>query len=489
MNPQQISSIAILLYSIVFFLFFRNEGLGINTLIFTSLLVPFMYYSKPTVFSNKYFQALLIALFISTITIILYNSDYACWMFLITALLLIGKFHQVGLNYTPYIALNGLYHFLFIHLKIKKNIVGVFNIKWLKIFRVFSIIWIPLLIVFLFFVIYSIANLAFAQGFINAIVFIIEKIEAWDISFQSFFFWLLGVYILISILLEIPKNIFDEKHKPQNIIRKRTQQISNTLFSFLALKKEYYIAFITFLLLNILLLIVNITDINHVWFSVTDDLKSYELRSFVHQGTYVLIVSIIMAAGLVLYFFRKNLHFYPKNKWLKYLTYLWIAQNIFLSFSVGMRNWHYIQQFGLAYKRIGVFIFLLLTLIGLITLFIKVSKAKSFSYMVQKNMIISYSILLLFAFVNWDVWITHYNIQTKNKNKIDVPFLVNDVSDKNLYILIENQAILKQYSNMSSNQIDHFITNKAERFKKRTKNHSWLSWNWADYKNKKYLNQ
>ena len=64
---------------------------------------------------------------------------------------------------------------------------------------------------------------------------------------------------------------------------------------------------------------------------------------------------------------------------------LWVVQNFILGISVFLRNYHYISFHGLAYKRIGVIVFLVLVLIGLVTLFVKLRERKSFFYLVRVN--------------------------------------------------------------------------------------------------------
>jgi hypothetical protein len=72
----------------------------------------------------------------------------------------------------------------------------------------------------------------------------------------------------------------------------------------------------------------------------------------------MLILSILLSLGILIYYFRSNQNFYPKNGFLKAAAYLWLVQNAVLSVSVLIRCGYYISEYGLAYKRIGVVIFL-----------------------------------------------------------------------------------------------------------------------------------
>ena len=127
--------------------------------------------------------------------------------------------------------------------------------------------------------------------------------------------------------------------------------------------------------LNALLLLLNALDIHHVWFNF--HFEGQYLKSFVHQGTWLLIVSIVLGALIVLYYFRGDLNFHTGNRTIKVLSYLWLTQNAVLVVSVAIRNYWYIHHYALAYKRIGVAFFLLATLVGLLLIMVKVRNQRS----------------------------------------------------------------------------------------------------------------
>ena len=158
-------------------------------------------------------------------------------------------------------------------------------------------------------------------------------------------------------------------------------------------------------LVNVLLLVVNAIDINWLWFGFVPA-PGFDLTQFVHEGTYVLIFSILLAMGIVLWFFRRNLNFYqPGLPWLRWGATVWVLQNAVLAVSVGLRNYYYILHSGLAYKRIGVCFFLLLTFFGLGTVLLKIWQRRSAYSLVRLNSLAAYAVLLLLAAGNWEVWI------------------------------------------------------------------------------------
>jgi hypothetical protein len=95
----------------------------------------------------------------------------------------------------------------------------------------------------------------------------------------------------------------------------------------------------------------------------------------------------------------------------------------------------------------------------------------------------------LASLVNWDVEITRYNILTETKRPLDIQFLTQDVSDKNLFLLKKyNAEIVKKlppgYSRATLNKL---CDEKMKRVEEKKDKYSWLSWNYADFRNEQML--
>jgi hypothetical protein len=217
----------------------------------------------------------------------------------------------------------------------------------------------------------------------------------------------------------------------------------------------------------------------------------------VHQGTGTVIVSIVIAISIILFYFRGTLNFSEQSKTIKVLAYLWIAQNVFMLISTGFRNDLYIAEYGLTYKRIGVYIYLLLASIGLVTTFIKILKLKSNHFLFRSNGWLFYGVLIIACFVNWDVMITWYNIQLPKQ--IEKTYLVK-LSDKTLPQLfaLESYPSLtkKEFVNeayvsgidainygdeVPPSSYEQELSRKLFHFMHRSKNGSWQSWYYEQY--------
>ncbi len=265
-------------------------------------------------------------------------------------------------------------------------------------------------------------------------------------------------------------------------------------FRMTSLVTENRIGIILIIMVNLLILILNIIDINFVWLGF-DSSRVDNLAYFVHEGTYYLIFSIVLSMAILLYFFRGNLNFYSKNKILKYGAYLWIVQNAVMGISLFLRNYYYIEYYyALSYKRIGVMIFLLLTFIGLVTMFIKIYEKKTAFWLVKINSWAAFAVLLLMGSVNWDGNIARFNLQNPDKSQIDVSYLFT-LSDDALPVLDEHKDIL-DYDFMFRDGFRRYLNNGVKELEARKQifidkqnSYTWLSWNYTDWKTKQYFTE
>jgi hypothetical protein len=259
----------------------------------------------------------------------------------------------------------------------------------------------------------------------------------------------------------------------------------------LSLKNEYRRGVITLSLINLLLLIVNVVDISSVWFNgqhdvanTTDMQSSAAMRSSaVHSSTDALIFSIFLAMAVLLFFFRGNINFLRKNKVIQQLAYVWIIQNLLLGITVAIRNWYYIDDFGLTTKRIGVFAFLLCTSIGLLTFYFKISQKKSTFYLVRVNSWVVTGIFLLLCLVDWDPVIAKYNISHLAPDKLDKHYLLW-LNDHALPVMIEHKEL---FTNNAESKQEEELQWRAQHFVDNYEKRSWPSWNYADYRVYHYL--
>lgn len=497
--------------AILFNIIFWKEKIGINVFLFDLFICVSVFLLFPYSLKNSASKWILAANVLTAVMILIHNTELSKISFCITLLLFVS-FSQY-LHRSPwYAGGSALQNYIlavpnfFRELTIRKNKLTRLT-NWPKYFRKLII---PLSILVVFTIIYSLANNIFS----NILSEIINAVSNWLIHFFDWFsaerllFFLLGIFIVSGLVLR-SRNIFfsDADMKMKNdLSRKKTHYkkwkdsswaellsviTGKASTGILGLKNELNMGSISLLLLNILLLIINSIDIKYVWFGFTFG-RDANMAAYVHEGAWLLIFSIVLAMLLLLFFFRGNLNFYKKNKWLRYGAYFWILQNSFLVFSAFNRDYFYISHYGLAYKRIGLLFFLAMVLTGLVTVFLKIFLTKTTYYLLRLNAWAALILLVFATFVNWDETIAQYNLDRKSVIPLDVPFLLS-LSDKTLPLLEKNRDVLAKDSSSGNqyyinksfyNAIEYFEYRKTN-FLDQQRNYTWLSWNLVDAEVKK----
>ncbi len=408
------------LYAIVIALLFSwlffERTVGINLLIFDLLLLAAIWRANRESLQSPAVKLFYVGTLLSSIMVVWHNSSWSLLIHHINFGLLGGALAAPQLKSVFNVFFAAIFNVVYSvreffrtrkvaqteQKKIKRKPLARF---WYAL----RISIIPLLAVFIFGTIYSSSSPWFNTVWQNVNEFFRTIFgDLFDmISFTWFFTFIFGLILTIYLLFANSDHQFDitEEKQPDNLDRKRQR------FSYkggaMGLKREMHVATLLFAALNVMLLMQNILDFSNVWIGF--EWNGEYLKQFVHEGTYLLIFSIILSAGLVIFYFRGNLNFFKKNKTLKLLAHIWIFQNMFLVASVAVRNMWYIDYFNLAYKRIGVFFFLIAVIYGLYSVYVKVNRKKSIHYLVRVNAMAVYLLLLTSCFVNWDVLITRYN--------------------------------------------------------------------------------
>lgn len=266
----------------------------------------------------------------------------------------------------------------------------------------------------------------------------------------------------------------------------------NTNGSFLGFRMEMHteaiIVMIFLGLLNLLLLLLNVIDISFMA-SGGDLPTDVTYADYVHKGVGTLIVSVIFVIAIVMYFFRGALNFYEKSSSVRLLANIWLVQNLILLIATAFRNSVYVAEYDLTYKRIGVYVWLLLTAFGLVTTLYKVSKKSSTWYLIRTNGWAFFAAILLLGTVNWDILIAKYN--TRNVNDFDYEYLsrMNDNTLPIVYHAVQQSKPEHVFSFETSHHMSRFgLSNSKEdvemrvnEFDRKYENMQWKSWNYDDW--------
>lgn len=423
---------------------FYQQNLGINFLVFTISVIVLLFFRNVKVYQSKSWIVAAIGSLLSAFCIAYYGNGLSFIANIISLCVLSAfsidpKTSILTSFFFSLYSIGASYIFMIldtIDRGQKKKITT--ESKPISVKLMLYIV--PLFIALIFFFMYKASNPLFDN--------LTKKINLDFISAGWIFFTLGGFCLMYGFFY----------HKSIQVIANKDQLASNSLSiestegnsfftNFLSMDNEKLSGIILLLLLNTLLLTVNILDINFLWFDGALP-KDLSYSAFVHQGTGALITSIIIAILIILYYFRGGLNFYKGNRSLKLLAGLWIMQNAFMIISTAYRNNLYINEYSLTYKRIGVYIWLLLVLIGLMTTFVKILKAKSNWYLFRTNGWLFYCVLLFSCFINWDVIVTNFNInRAEQKHKpLDASYLVS-LSERNIPQLLALNDSIKNQAN------------------------------------------
>lgn len=476
MKKESIQTIGLIALSVLYNYFFWEEKFGINLLIFSSLIIITLIFGiYPSSIKKRNIQISVLLTFGAASMVVYQNTFISKLGFFISFTFLVGFLHQQALT-TVFMALGQYLLDFFYTIKNIWQYLGsqlkplIGNNRYVGLLlRNLHLLFIPVIIFSVFFLIFLTSNPIFRE-------FVITIFEILDFYIQQFFekislqriiFLAFGIYLIFSILFS-PTTLTNTS-KEDNIPALDTDFIED-----IKTKNEFKMALMLLVSVNILVFVVNVIDINFLWLNF-DYSQVENLSRLVHEGTYTLILSILLSIAILLYYFREGLNFYPKNQILRLFAFAWIAQNIILAISVCIRNSYYIGLYGLTYKRIGVYVFLLLTIIGLLTLFVKIRNMKSFYYLLKVNTWAWYFVLITTTFVNWDISIARHNLANQAANKIDWSYLLS-LSDRVLPLIQEYPDKIPQ-----NILIRMAINEKRINYLNELKSYSWLSWNFADY--------
>ncbi|CAN5476887.1 hypothetical protein BH10BAC1_BH10BAC1_14070 [soil metagenome] len=420
---------AIIISVLVYGTLFYDQTAGINFLLFNIMLVGLLLNRRMDLIKSKVWLSVAVGAIASSFFIFMYGSALAIWanlfsLFILSALSINPNTSFLTSIFLTICSVGSSCVFMFIDwVKRKsKQVAGVYQRPFYVKLFLFTI---PFLIAILFFFFYQTSNPLFYD--------FTKNINLDFISIGWIFFTLAGLLLLYGFFYNnIMPSFYEMDSKVTLNLTAEIASRKNFFNSLMRIDNENLSGIILFVMLNSLLLILNMLDANYFLFNGKLP-EGVNHKGFVHDGIGTLIMSIIVAIVIILFYFRGNLNFYKQSKWLKIMALLWIAQNAFMIFSTAYRNNLYIEESGISYKKIGVYVYLILALIGLATTFIKVVKLKTNWYLFRTNASMYYYFIVFACFFNWDVIITNFNIKkyTDEHKKLE-KYLLIDLSYKNL---------------------------------------------------------
>lgn len=385
----------------LFVILFYNENVGLNLGILAIAYSVLTLFKTPEKNRTKTFLILLVTSVLSGIAFAWYG-DFPSFLAVVSSLLLLSFRSQNRrmkiLLLIPVFVVNCFTFicrfFSFDSWLPKTNTSGLWQ-------KTLAFILIPLILVSIFFGIYSAGSDHFANLFTNYEL----DINIWQLLcitvlgfFVAFNYWNYAVEKLIYKQNHILDNEFSEK-----------DTIQKSTYSFLDLNSERISGVISFFSLNILLVFFIITFNYEQFYEVVK--TPNQLSEETHKRVGAVIMSIVMAILVIMFYFKSNFNFDPKAGLMKILVKIWIVLNAVLVISAMLKNTEYIFNYGFTYKRLGVCAFIILSLIGLAMTFIKIQMKKRNAFLFNVMIWYFYGTVLACSYINWGGIITSQNMK------------------------------------------------------------------------------
>lgn len=394
----------IFLTTAIFVILFYNGNVGLNLGILGIIYALLTVYRTPEKNRTKTFLFLLMTSILSSIAFAWYG-DFPSFLAVVSSLLLLSyrsKNRRMKILFLIPVFIYNCFTFFcrffsFDDWLPKKNTTGLGQ-------KIVAFVLIPLFLFAVFFGIYSIGSNHFANIFEN----IELDFDIWLLLrltvlgfFIAFNFW----NYLVDKIIYKQNHILDDDFSTKSKIQKPT-------YSFLNLDSERMSGVISFFVLNVLLIFFIITYNYEQFYEAVKG--PVQLSEETHERVGAVIVSIVMVIMVIMFYFKSGFNFDPKAGKLKLLAKIWILLNAVLIISAAAKNSEYIINYGFTYKRLGVYAFLLLSLIGLIITFIKIQYQKTNAYLFNTMTWYLYGTILVCSYINWGGIITSQNMKRKD---------------------------------------------------------------------------
>lgn len=400
--------LCIALYSFLFY----EQSAGLNYLLFSIAVVAGLAAMRPEAIKTKHWKVSALLVIVSGIAVYLNGSRLAIGANITSLMLFSAQSAGPGTSlivsfFLSICSIGGSYVFMIIDFfdrRSKKHEADISTgspTSRRNSGRIWAVI-VAVLIVLIFFVLYRSTNVLFKE--------LTKHINLDWISWRWCFFTAIGAIAIYGVFyLRKFGGIGENSNNYKRNLDPPSAENTNWGDTLMSEDNERFLGILLLSLLNILVLFVNGVD---VLFQFGDHTmpEGVTYTSYVHEGVGLLIVNVLLAMLLVLFFFRGRLNYNKSYNAIKILAIIWLAQNVLMLFFMAGRNNLYTEMFGMTYKRIGVYFYLLLTAIGATTTALKVWGKKTNTWLFRINTWLFFSVFVFSSLVSWSRFITWYSL-------------------------------------------------------------------------------
>ncbi|HZH85761.1 MAG TPA: DUF4153 domain-containing protein [Brumimicrobium sp.] len=437
---------------------FYNQSIGLNFGILSLITWGILDFNTKHKRKEKTYWFLSFTVFLTALSQFIYSDAYS-FIALFFSLSTFGLYAQFGrLNFILYPIVRIINSIFFIFRFLSGDWIPKRKKESKLLSKIFAWILMPLLFSTIFLWIYSTGSDLISTFFKNF------KID-FEIN-QIFILILIGCFFFFNFWSPyVPKFIVKYNRMLSNDFKEEQKDILQPTYKFLELDLERRSGEITLIMLNVFLLIF-IASYNYEQFFIPS--SNQNLSAETHERVTTIVFSTVMAIGVILFYFKSTFNFDHKGNGLKKLTIIWIILNFLLVLSAITKNTEYILHFGLTFKRIGVYIFLLLSIIGLIFSYFKIKYKKTNTYLINRMSRTFFIAFTACSIINFSWIVTTYNLMS-NKG-VEKYYLTNlDYNKQVLYNHYKDDPGWKHFFDSQKN------------IQKQSLNKSWLSHRLYDY--------
>lgn len=467
---------------IAFMVLFYKQAVGVNLFVFNFFLLIACFVSLPHIRKNKNVWILASGALITSAAAAWYADFSSIFLNILTLIVLPVFLHQKK-GTVLFSETVGLWNTLSASIRIfterKSDNLDAFQNLLFKRILFYGVL--PFVILVLFIYLYRFINPVWGD-------YIWQFIE-------SIFSWTFILLLILAAVLMYAFWYFIKSSKfTQFAVAKRNdlETTEKPTFKSIPLDLEMGSGVLLFILLNLLLFSLLATDFQQL-FIESKIPEGYTLSEYLHKGVYAVILSIVFAIGLIVFYFKGAFNYYKKSKVLRILTWTWIGLNAILVLFTLYKNILYVESYDLTFKRISVFIYLVLCWVGLYFTSVKLKMKKTFVYIVRKMYWAFYIMWVLTTPINWTNFMTNYNLnRAKEKNyqekTTDVNYLVgkyNGLDELNIEAL--EQFLRENPNNPYAERLQRGLDEKVSVVVKSDNNRKWRGKRLYDWYIKKYL--
>lgn len=266
------------------------------------------------------------------------------------------------------------------------------------------VIFIPLSIVTLFFLIFIAANPVLEKVSTDITQRLGELLEPFFDIFSlprvlSWVGWLLVFALLLRPLY--PSAVTDWLHQREETLSPPADAASDGV--------EFMTALATFVCVNALFLAFNVMDAVYLYFKATLP-EGISWAQYVHRGCSWLTLALVLSTMVIGVIFGRRLTFHPRSRTLRVWSYLWAAQNVVLTMGALRRLQMYIDYNGLTRLRLVGLYGILLVLVGLGVMVWKVGRSRNFLWIVRRYLLALWTTIVVLALTPRDLVCWRYNV-------------------------------------------------------------------------------